>query len=112
MVTPQVSGSPGFCCPTILFDILRPDSGMMVLWGQGAYFSIKLLHLNITSEASTLLVQHTLVLQTRVGDQLDAVRQGWIFPHPCNGSPNYSKCKGFSCDTRRALEVQETVDRL
>ena len=35
---------------------------MMVLWGQGAYFSIKLPHLNITSEASTLLVQHTLVL--------------------------------------------------
>ena len=106
------SGSPCFCCPTLFFDLPWPTSKMMALWGRGCIFLQKTAAFRTlilkpllcsTLLYSALLVQHILGLHHIVGDQLDAMRQGWIFSHPCNGSHDYCKCEEFSCDPRRGF---------
>ena len=75
---------------------------MMALWGRGCIFLQKTAAFG-TFLLKPLLVQYILGLHHIVGDQLGAMRQGWIFSHPGNGSHDYCKCEEFSCDPRRGF---------
>ena len=105
------SGSPCFCCPTLFFDLPWPTSKMMALWGRGCIFLQKTAAFG-TFLLKPLLVQYILGLHHIVGDQLDAMRQGWIFSHPAMAPTITANARNSYVIQGGAFEVQETVDRL